>query len=137
MSFGRKFRRLVGLPTRAGQAIARDLDDEVSFHIEMRVQDLVRAGTTEADARRQALAEFGDARRLKESLGRLDRSAQRRHRLTRWFADGTYDVRFALRQILRSPLFAAISILTVAIGIGATTAIMSAVRGIEIGRAHV
>jgi putative ABC transport system permease protein len=130
MSFGRRFRRLIGLPTRGGQAIDRDLDDEVSFHIEMRVQDLVRAGTTEAEARRQALAEFGDARRLKESLGRLDRSAQRRHRFTRWLADGTYDVRFALRQILRNPLFATISILTVAIGIGATTAIMSAVRGI-------
>jgi putative ABC transport system permease protein len=130
MSFGRRFRRLIGLPTRGGQAIDRDVDDEVTFHIEMRVQDLVRTGTPEPRARHQAVAEFGDARRLKQSLGRLDRSAQRQHRLSRWFADGAYDVRFALRQIVRNPLFAAISILTVAIGIGATTAIMSAVRGI-------
>ena len=56
MSFGRRFRRQIGLPTRGGRAIDRDLDDEVSFHIEMRMQDLMRAGTTEADARRQALA---------------------------------------------------------------------------------
>jgi putative ABC transport system permease protein len=130
MGLGRKFRRLIGLPTRSGDAIDRDLDDEVSFHIEMRLQDLVRRGMSEADARQQALAEFGDAQRLKESLGRMDRSAQRDRRLARWFADCLYDVRFALRQILRSPLFAAVSILTVAIGIGATTSIMSAVRGI-------
>ena len=130
MSFGRTFRRLIGLPTRSAKGIDRDVDDEVSFHIEMRVQDLVRRGTSESDARQQALAEFGDARRLKASLGRLDRSAQRDRQLARWFADCAYDMRFALRQVLRSPLFAAVSILTVAIGIGATTAIMSAVRGI-------
>ena len=130
MSFGRTFRRLIGLPTRSGSAIERDLDDEVTFHIEMRVQDLKRRGVRDEDARRQALAEFGDAQRLKESLSRMDRSAQRERRLARWFADCSYDLRFALRQIVRSPLFATISILTVAIGIGATTSIMSAVRGI-------
>ena len=88
----------------------------------MRAQDLVRRGMSEADARQKALSEFGDAQRLKKSLGRMDRSAQRDRRLTRWFADCAYDVRFALRQIWRSPLFATVSILTVAIGIGATTA---------------
>ena len=118
MTIGRKFLRLIGFPTRSAQAIDRDLDDEVSFHIEMRVQDLVRRGFGESDARRQAIDEFGDAERLKTSLGRLDRAAQRDRRLTRWFADCSYDLRFALRQIRRSPLFTAVSILTVAIGIG-------------------
>ena len=130
MSIGRKFLRLIVLPTRSGRAIDRDLDDEVSFHIEMRAQDLVRRGMNEPDARQQALVEFGDAGRLKASLARIDRDAQRNRRLARWFADCAYDARFALRQIARSPLFAAVSILTVAIGIGATTSIMSAVRGI-------
>ena len=130
MTFGRRFRRLIGMPTRTGVAIDRDLDDEVSFHLEMRVKDLVSLGQSEAEARRQAVAEFGDASRLKRSLGRLDRDAQRERRIARWFADFRHDGRFALRQIARSPLFAAVSILTVAIGIGATTAIMSAVRGI-------
>ncbi len=130
MSFGRRFRRLIGLPTRSASAIDRDLEDEVTFHLEMRVQDLKRRGVPDENARHQALAEFGDAQRLKESLGRMDRSAQRQHRLARWLGDCAYDVRFALRQIIRSPLFATISVLTVAIGIGATTSIMSAVRGI-------
>ena len=75
MTIGRKFLRLIGFPTRSAQAIDRDLDDEVSFHIEMRVQDLVRRGFGESDARRQAIDEFGDAERLKTSLGRLDRAA--------------------------------------------------------------
>src|SRR5688572_21660970 len=130
MTFGRRFRRLIGMPTRTDVAIDRDLDDEVSFHLEMRVRDLVSLGRSESEARNQALAEFGDAGRLKRALGRMDRGAQRDRRIGRWFTDFRHDGKFALRQIVRSPLFAAVSILTVAIGIGATTAIMSAVRGI-------
>lgn len=130
MSFGRRFRRLVGMPTRSATAIDRDVDDEVSFHLEMRVQDLMRSGYSEREARLQASAEFGDPVQLKQSLGRMDRMAQRERTASRWLADLGSDARFALRQLARSPLFATVSILTVAIGIGATTSIMSAVRGI-------
>src|SRR5678816_1743178 len=130
MNFGRRFRRLIDLPTRSSPGIDRDVDDEVAFHLEMRVSDLVRSGVTERVARRQAVLEFGDATRLKRALGREDRSAQRGRRVSRWVDDFAYDIRFALRQVIRNPLFAAIAILTVAIGIGANTAIMSAVRGI-------
>lgn len=130
MTFGRRFRRLVDLPNRRGTVIDRDLDDEVRFHLEMRVRDLVRGGATEGDARRQAAAEFGDATRLKRALSREDRSAQRDRRLARWLSEFVYDLRFAWRQIVRSPLFTVVAILTVAIGIGANTSIMSAVRGI-------
>ena len=130
MNIGRMFRRLVEIPTRSSHRIDRDLDDEVAFHLEMRVRDLTRRGVPEADARRQAALEFGDADRFKRVVGREDRSAQRDRRLTRWMSDFAYDVRFAFRQVTRSPLFATIAILTVAIGIGANTAIMSAVRGI-------
>lgn len=83
MTFGRRFRRLVGMPTRTDVAIDRDLDDEVSFHLEMRVKDLVSLGRPEPEARQQAVAEFGDASRLKRSLGRLDRNAQRDRRIAR------------------------------------------------------
>lgn len=130
MNFGRRFRRLIDLPTRSSSGIDRDVDDEVAFHLQMRVSELVRSGVTEREARRQAVLEFGDATRLKRALGREDRSAQRGRRVSRWVDDFAYDIRFALRQVIRNPLFAAIAILTVAIGIGANTAIMSAVRGI-------
>jgi predicted permease len=130
MSPGRFFRRLINLPTRTGERIDQDIDDEVAFHLEMRVRDLLRSGVPESEARPRAEAEFGDANRLKRQLAREDRSAQRDRRLARWFSDFAHDVRFAVRQIAQSPLFASIAILTVAIGIGANTAIMSAVRGI-------
>jgi hypothetical protein len=61
MNFGRRFRRLIDLPTRSSPGIDRDVDDEVAFHLEMRVSDLVRSGVTEREARRQAVLEFGDA----------------------------------------------------------------------------
>jgi predicted permease len=130
MKLGRKFRRLVDLPTRSDAGIERDLDDEVEFHLEMRVRDLVRGGLSETEARRQANAEFGDATRLKHALAREDRSTRRDRRISRWLSDFRYDGHYAVRQIVRSPLFAVVAILTVAIGIGANTSIMSAVRGI-------
>jgi predicted permease len=130
MRFGRRFRRLIDLPTRTEKAIDRDLDDEVSFHVEMRIRDLVRSGLSESEARRKAMIELGDADQLKQRLGREDRAAQRDRRVAQCLADFASDVRFALRQIVRSPLFAVVSILTIAIGIGATTSIVSAVRGI-------
>ena len=130
MKLGRLFRRLVDMPTRTGTRIDRDLDDEMRFHIEMRVRDLMTMGASESEARRQAEFEFGDASRFKRVVGREDRSAEREHRVSRWVADFSYDVRFAIRQVTRNRLFATIAILTVAIGIGANTAIMSAVRGI-------
>ena len=130
MTFGRRFRRWVNLPTRSDSGIGRDLEDEVAFHIEMRARDLMRLGHSAADAQRQARSEFGDSERLKQVLEREDRSARRDRRIRRWFADFSSDVRFGVRQVTRNPLFASVAILTVAIGIGANTAIMSAVRGI-------
>ncbi|HEX6315612.1 MAG TPA: ABC transporter permease [Gemmatimonadaceae bacterium] len=128
--FGRRFRRLINQPTPADAIIDQDVDDEVAFHLDMRVRDLVRLGSTEEAAREQAIAEFGDRARLKRALAHEDRSARRDRRVTRWIADLTSDLRFAGRQIMRSPSFAIVAILTVALGIGANTAIMSAVRGI-------
>ena len=130
MKFGRAFRRLVNLPTPSDARIERDVQDELSFHIEMRTRELVRLGQSEADARRQASVELGDAERWQRILAREDRHARRDQRLVRWLGDFAFDVRFSIRQLARSPLFAVVAILTVAIGIGANTSIMSAVRGI-------
>jgi predicted permease len=130
MKFGRTFRRLINLPTPSDAAIERNLDDEMAFHIEMRTRELVRLGDSEEHARHQASEEFGDTERWKRILTREDRSARRDGSWSRWISDFTYDLRFAVRQVARNPLFAVVAILTVAIGIGANTSIMSAVRGI-------
>ena len=117
MKFGRAFRRLVNLPTPSDARIERDVQDELSFHIEMRTRELVRLGQSVDDARRQASVELGDAERWQRILAREDRHARRDQRLVRWLGDFAFDVRFSIRQLARSPLFAVVAILTVAIGI--------------------
>ncbi|HSA54877.1 MAG TPA: ABC transporter permease [Gemmatimonadaceae bacterium] len=130
MPFGRSFRRLVTPPSRSDREIARDVAEEVAFHLEMRTSELRRLGHPPAEAAARARAEFGDETRARRALAAEDLAAEREHRRGRWWEDLRLDVRFAARQLRRAPAFAVVAVLTLALGIGATTAIMSAVRGI-------
>ena len=103
-----------------------EVDQELAFHIEMRTRELMAQGLTEAHARRQATERLGDAHMLKDRLVAIGRSTHRREVLSECWQD----VRFAFRQMLAAPAFAAIAIGTLAVGIGGTTAIFSAVRAV-------
>ena len=103
-----------------------EVDQELAFHIEMRTRELMAQGLSEADARRQATARLGDATKLKDRLIAIGNSTHRREALSELWQD----VRFAFRQMLAAPAFAAIAIGTLAVGIGGTTAIFSAVRAV-------
>jgi predicted permease len=100
-------------------ALEKSLDRELRYHLDRRVGDLTESGVPEPDARGQAMLELGGLSRIQEEV--------RDVWLTRWLRDFVYDLRFSLRSFRRSPSFTVTTVLTLALGIGATTAIYSLV----------
>lgn len=95
------------------------LDKELHYHFDRRVSDLTASGLSEAEARRQATLELGGLAQVREEV--------RDVWLSRWLRDFAYDLRFSARSFLRNPSFTATTVLSLALGIGATTAIYSLV----------
>ena len=102
-----------------------DVDDELAFHLEMRTAALEQEGSNRRDARERALAELGRTDGVFASLATIGERHERKRRLSRVFDDVWRDVVIGCRLLRRSPGFAATAILTLALAIGANTAIYS------------
>lgn len=119
-------RRVFRLPSTADR-LAKELDDEVRFHVEMRVARLIAEGVPHDEARAEAMRRFGDLDDLTEYCTGLETSHMRRTHFKERLESLMHDARFAWRQARKSPGFSAVAALTLGLGIGSTTAIFSVV----------
>src|SRR6185437_6619800 len=114
---GRAMRRLLNWFRR--RQMESSLDGELRYHLERRIHDFEQSGLPTEEARRQALVELGGLARIQEEV--------RDVWLTRWLRDIACDLRFAVRTFRKAPSFTVTAVLSLMLGIGATTAIYSLV----------
>lgn len=98
------------------------LEKELRFHLEQHANDLIAKGCSHGEARRQARLALGGTEQVKENC--------RDARGTRWLEDLLQDFRYAIRTLRSQPGFAAVALLTLALGVGATTVMFTVINGV-------
>ena len=118
-------RRNIGHRPFTGSPLRQQVADEVRFHIEGRVEELIEQGWSAPDARAEALRRFGDRELFERECLELDRQRRRKGNSKMLLDSARTDLKLAARTVLNQPVFSLVVVVTLALGIGATTAIFS------------
>jgi putative ABC transport system permease protein len=108
----------------------KEVDSELRFHLEARIQANIDAGMSPEQARQAAMERFGDVAGVRDECARLLAEERKTDARREWFDDLGQDVRFAARAALRAPVFTALAIVTLALGIGANAAVFGVVKSV-------
>jgi predicted permease len=117
-------------PDPLAPPVEREVDDELQQHLDLRAREYEEQGLAPDAARRAAQRRFGDVESVRRQCRELARERNRERRRREWRSEARQDLRFAVRQIRRQPAFSLTAVLTLALGIGATTAIVAAVHAV-------
>src|SRR5262245_35775797 len=112
-------------PRRVLQALRRpraEADEDIAFNIDMRTAELLARRIAPDEARRKAVAYFGDVDRVRNELDAFNSQEKRRMSIREWMEGGRHDLSYAVRGLRREPALAAGIVLTFALSIGSTAA---------------
>jgi putative ABC transport system permease protein len=123
-------RRLFRFPWRTAAQVAADVDEELGFHLDMVARELVEDGWSPEAARTEAVRRFGDLEGTKKFCCALDREKETQMKWMQALEALGQDLRFAGRQLWKSPGLTLIVVLTLTLAVGASTAIFSVVNGV-------
>src|SRR5689334_11143585 len=122
-------RRVFRIPVGRGH-LARDVDDELAFHIEMRMQRLIAAGWSVDAARAEALRQFGDVAHVRDDCVTMDQQRERAMSRANLVGELQQDIVYAIRTLRRNAGFTAVIVAALALGIGANTAIFTLIDAV-------